>query len=314
MEPQPQGASGPAGFTFVRTDTTSATVIHQTVQGDGKQQQESSSSAVRSRSASTASRLRQSFLGHHKKNSDPSLNIPVLPTITKPNNGNPEDEAKWEERATILAKGLASPTDLMPPGRSRAPSIAGQDDTIQEAIALHEKQKYGDATEMFKRLADPNGPNNPLSQVLYALSLRHGWGCQTDEGKAAEYLRLAASNAADVEQEALRAGMSKGGSAKGELILAIYELANCYRQGWGVPKDLAAAFQYYLTAANLGDTDAMNEVALCYLEGYGTKKDKFEAARYYRLAESKGNKIVGNSWIYKDKYIKYEQDGTKRRK
>jgi len=68
--------------------------------------------------------------------------------------------------------------------------------------------------------------------------------------------------------------MNKGGSAKGELILAIYELANCYRQGWGVPKDLAAAFQYYLTAANLGDTDAMNEVALCYLEGYGTKKDK----------------------------------------
>ena len=66
----------------------------------------------------------------------------------------------------------------------------------------------------------------------------------------------------------------KGGSAKGELILAIYELANCYRQGWGVPKDLAAAFQYYLTAANLGDTDAMNEVALCYLEGYGTKKNK----------------------------------------
>lgn len=57
-------------------------------------------------------------------------------------------------------------------------------------------------------------------------------------------------------------------------MLAIYELANCYRQGWGVPKDLEAAFQYYLTAANLGDTDAMNEVALCYLEGYGTKKNK----------------------------------------
>lgn len=105
-------------------------------------------------------------------------------------------------------------------------------------------------------------------------SYRHGWGCPTDEAKAAEYLRLAASNAADVEQEALRAGMSKGGSAKGELILAIYELANCYRQGWGVSKDLGAAFQYYLTAANLGDSDAMNEVALCYLEGHGTKKDK----------------------------------------
>jgi hypothetical protein len=35
-----------------------------------------------------------------------------------------------------------------------------------------------------------------------------------------------------------------------------------------------AAKQYYETAANLGDTDAMNEVAWCYLEGFGCKKDK----------------------------------------
>lgn len=35
-----------------------------------------------------------------------------------------------------------------------------------------------------------------------------------------------------------------------------------------------AAKQYYETAANLGDTDAMNEVGWCYLEGFGGKKDK----------------------------------------
>lgn len=35
-----------------------------------------------------------------------------------------------------------------------------------------------------------------------------------------------------------------------------------------------AAKHYYETAANLGDTDAMNEVAWCYLEGFGCKKDK----------------------------------------
>lgn len=68
--------------------------------------------------------------------------------------------------------------------------------------------------------------------------------------------------------------MKKGGSAKGELVLAIYELANCFRNGWGVGKDPAAARQYYETAANLGDADAMNEVAWCYLEGFGGKKDK----------------------------------------
>jgi len=84
-------------------------------------------------------------------------------------------------------------------------------------------------------------------------------------------------------------------------VLAIFELANCYRHGWGVSVDPVAAQQFYLTAANLGDTDAMNEVAWCYLEGFGCKKDKFAAARYYRLA---GNTSLGNSWVLKEKYTK----------
>jgi TPR repeat protein len=88
------------------------------------------------------------------------------------------------------------------------------------------------------------------------------------------YLSAAASNSAAVESEALRAGMKKGGLAKGELVLAIFELANCFRNGWGVTKDPVAARQYYETAANLGDTDAMDQVAWCYLEGFGGKKDK----------------------------------------
>lgn len=85
---------------------------------------------------------------------------------------------------------------------------------------------------------------------------------------------MAASNSAEVEKLALGAGMKKGGAAKGELVLAMYELANCFRNGWGIKKDPTAAKQYYETAANLGDTDAMNEVAWCYIEGFGTKKDK----------------------------------------
>jgi TPR repeat protein len=113
---------------------------------------------------------------------------------------------------------------------------------------------------------------------------------------------MAAANSAEVEKLALGAGMKKGGAAKGELVLAMYELANCFRNGWGIKKDPAAAKHYYETAANLGDTDAMNEVAWCYTEGFGTKKDKFKAAQFLRLAESKGNKTLGNTWIWKDKY------------
>jgi TPR repeat protein len=150
---------------------------------------------------------------------------------------------------------------------------------------------------------------------------RHGWGCAPDLPLAIKYLSAAASNAASVEQLALQAGLKKGGAAKGELVLAIFELANCFRHGWGVPPDPYAAKQYYETAANLGDSDAMNETAWCYLQGFGCKKDKvrgaiaglniglyeeeekltvfplqFTAARYYRLAEKAGNKTLGNSW------------------
>jgi TPR repeat protein len=111
------------------------------------------------------------------------------------------------------------------------------------------------------------------------MSARHGWGCTQNEPRAVEYLSLAAANSADVESAALAAGIKKGGAAKGELSLALFELANCFRHGWGVKKDPAAAKQYYETAANMGDSEAMNEVAWCYLEGFGCKKDKVRSHR-----------------------------------
>ncbi|KAK8055539.1 hypothetical protein PG993_000766 [Apiospora rasikravindrae] len=190
-----------------------------------------------------------------------------------------------------------APADNEPrPTNVRKVSSQQIDADIQEAIRLHEEGQLEQSTVKFGILADPNGANNPLSQVLYGLALRHGWGCTPDPERAITFLSAAASNAALVENLALQAGMKKGGAAKGELVLAIFELANCFRHGWGIPKDSVAAKQYYETAANLGDTDAMNEVAWCYVEGFGCKKDKYSAAKYYRLAEQNGNKTLGNTW------------------
>ena len=101
---------------------------------------------------------------------------------------------------------------------------------------------------------------------------------------ALTYLSKAASDSAAVESAALSSGLKKGGAAKGELVLAIYELANSFRHGWGVEKDPVAARSYYETAANLGDTDAMNEVARCYEEGFGGKKDKVCLVPYFFLS------------------------------
>ncbi|VVT48883.1 uncharacterized protein SAPINGB_P001997 [Magnusiomyces paraingens] len=324
------------------------------------------------------------------------------------------------------------------------------DVTLHRAIDLHEAGRLTEAAELFRELADPDHTNHPLAQVLYGLSLRHGWGVEVNETLAFQYLRLAGKNsamlhqiiaetglssqdgttsavtavaagatadslpvtpvsgqypsdqennnnnnnnltstvigsrarsralssaavaaaapaatAAELQSHALKAqpnstagldallpsaivppsssfstsskGLaagapaaaaaaaattttttanatatattatttSTGGFARGELTLATYELANCFRNGWGCDKDPAAALTYYEAAAHLGDPDAMYEAAWCYLNGFGTKgkkKDKYKAAQYYRMAESKGKHEVGNSWIWKEKY------------
>ncbi|TAQ83329.1 hypothetical protein B7494_g8350 [Chlorociboria aeruginascens] len=270
----------------------------------------------------------------HLRRNGSSTHVPIdLPDITGGVETDDRDgkESQWEKRATILAMqneksrsrpnsagsstaALGSFHNLNMGGQDRGVVSSKQlDDNIQEAIRLHEAGELETSTHMFGRLADPNGENNALSQVLYGLALRHGWGCTPDPAKAVTYLSAAASNAASIEELALQAGMKKGGAAKGELVLAIFELANCFRHGWGVEKDAVAAQRYYETAANLGDTDAMNEVAWCYSEGFGCKKDRsrsdeadvewqYAAAKYYRLAEAGGNKTLGNSWIWKEKY------------
>jgi len=115
--------------------------------------------------------------------------------------------------------------------------------------------------------------------------------------------------------------MSKGGSAKGELVLAIFELGNCFRHGWGVEKDPVAAREYYETAANLGDTDAMNEVAWCYLEGFGCRKDKVRSFHSFsfircplfaRLDFSKGKKRKEKR--KKKRLDEKEEEGCSRKK
>lgn len=91
--------------------------------------------------------------------------------------------------------------------------------------------------------------------------------------------------------------MKKGGAAKGELVLAIFELANCFRHGWGVDRDPLAARNYYETAANLGDTDAMNEAAWCYLEGFGCKKDKASHREKQLANTGMGDEGAGKRWV-----------------
>lgn len=243
-------------------------------------------------------------LNRSRTPSSSSVNVPTdLPDIQDVAIQGEEKEAQWEERATMLAKGnpnnrlvsldgqprrgtpeqkfyqdafsLETPSDpeqglSARPEMAHGVSFAKGDENVQEAIRLHEAGDLVSSTAMFGRLAD----SNAMAQILLGLALRHGWGVPPNPNLAVQHLSAAASTSAFIESAALHSGIKKGGAAKGELVLAIYELANSFRHGWGVQKDMLAARKYYETAANLGDTDAMNEVAQCYEIGQGGPKDR----------------------------------------
>jgi len=334
--PTPQRDPSPPEFTIMRSDTNTQELIrpptfasdsppiptedHSITKRLSRLRSSSSVSTKSNYGEKSERRLSQRLhlRSGSRASSQSSINVPTdLPDIQDLSIEGEEKEAKWEERATILAKQnpntrpmsqelkprpttpnqalrerlQGSPKAVQLGGRpgvgTRSISSAQGDENIQEAIRLHEAGDLARSTAMFGRLAE----GNAMAQIMFGLALRHGWGIPEDPPLAIQYLSAAASNSASIEAAALESGMKKGGAAKGELVLAIYELANSFRHGWGVQKDAVAARKYYETAANLGDTDAMNEVARCYEMGDGGKKDRVSrvsslSARRSRLETS----------------------------
>ncbi|KAH0259606.1 HCP-like protein, partial [Aureobasidium melanogenum] len=137
-----------------------------------------------------------SDLGDAPQNTPAPLDPPdakgrVKETETKENKMH--REAQWEKRATMMA--LKNPIleaerseSSEKKGHRRSSSLEEGEADIQEAIRLHEGGDLERSTQIFGRLADPNGANNPLCQVLYGLALRHGWGITPSADAAIHYL------------------------------------------------------------------------------------------------------------------------------
>ncbi|KAG0033938.1 hypothetical protein BGZ81_006758 [Podila clonocystis] len=170
------------------------------------------------------------------------------------------------------------------------------EDYVRQGIEYHEVGDIAKATHFFRTAAELG---DPVGMLMYGLSVRHGWGCASNRQLAFQYLQKSAEHAVgDLKSRDSFASTA----AKGELVLAIYELGICFRHGWGADKNKKTAAYYFEIAANLGDPDAQNDLAWCYYHGVGVKKDMFKSAKYYRLAAAQGLNTVGNSWIWKDKY------------
>ncbi|KAJ4409051.1 hypothetical protein N0V91_002866 [Didymella pomorum] len=213
-----------------------------------------------------------------------------------------------------------SPPRSFEQGRSpQAPSLTSSNSTIRAATAgvgaevtaqqhcdmgieLHEKGELLKSTYHL-RLAARGGL--PEAMLWYGLACRHGWGMRENKAEALQWLRRAVDSGhleiADDEQ-GQETDIKKKKQHRAQYAVAIYELGKCYMNGWGAAQDKTLALRCYEIAGNWGDPDALVEAGYCYAEGVGCRKDMKKAAKFYRAAEAKGVSMVGNSWIYKDKY------------
>ncbi|KAF9014906.1 hypothetical protein BDQ17DRAFT_1114 [Cyathus striatus] len=197
--------------------------------------------------------------------------------------------------------------------RPASPQVPRSDGTVTEATAStpqdflqlgiqhHEANRLKESAIYFERSAKENGGCG-VGMLMWGLALRHGWGCEKNEKMGFKWLRKAAEHAV-VDLESARSGGAVDKSAiQTELVLAIYEVGQCFFHGWGVPKDQKMAVSYYAVAARLGDSDAQMDLAFCFANGKGCKKDRKEAAKWYRAAVAQGQSDIGLAWIYKEKY------------
>jgi len=168
-------------------------------------------------------------------------------------------------------------------------------------ITYHEHDQLAASAHCFERSATLNGGCG-FGMIMWGLTLRHGWGVKRDEKFGFAWVRQAADAAVGDLEAAVNDGAVDVNVDKDELVLAIFEVGQCYSKGWGVKEDKKLAFGCFQLAARLGDMDAQQELAFCYTNGKGCRKNKKEAAKWYRAAVAQGASAVGLAWIFKQKY------------
>ncbi|KAG7196234.1 uncharacterized protein KQ657_000247 [Scheffersomyces spartinae] len=98
------------------------------------------------------------------------------------------------------------------------------------------------------------------------------------------------------------------GSRIGSVVLGscFHELGNALLTGNGLmKKDEVHGIKMISRAASMGNVDSMLQLGeLWCRKSKHHKKDLYLASAWLRLSELFGSKSIGNSWIYKDKYLK----------
>lgn len=188
---------------------------------------------------------------------------------------------------------------------------------VAKAIELHQ---HGDLKESTYHLRIAAKQDHPTGMLLYALACRHGWGMRSNQREGVQWLRKAVDCAMlevaddeDMSSATPARDANEKKAHRAQFALSIYELGVSHLNGWGIEQDKALALRCFEIAGNWGDVDALTEAGFCYTQGIGCKKDLHKAAKLYRTAGAKGASMVGNSWIYKEKYDEKDEPDRKSR-
>lgn len=281
---------------------------------------------------------RRNSHGGVPSNSKANLVVPKLGSGSSPNLEVGAWIASPRPGQSPHATGL-SPKSRSVSGGNTLPEKKFADMTLEEHVALGiSLHEAGDLRESSYHWQYAANKGDYTAMLLYGLAVRHGWGVRQNPADAIKWLQKAMEESSQ-EEESLIDGYRKSAMftddidvekpqhvrqkstdnaasknpqlKKAQIGLALYELGMSYLHSWGIEKDEAMALKSFEMAGELGDCDALCEAAALYMRsGKGRKKDLQKAARLYREAVARGTNMVGNSWIYKEKYMKGE-DGKK---
>ncbi|KAG0332073.1 hypothetical protein BG000_010364 [Podila horticola] len=174
------------------------------------------------------------------------------------------------------------------------------DANIQKAIELHENNQLVEATRYFRLAAQSE---NPLGQLMYGLSLRHGWGCRPNPTEAIIYLQRAAEFAMGElkelsprprppppQESPINVGTVSGSQPS--------DPSQQHEQ-----KRQQASKSSHTNLRRMGSLDrrqatvmarkelvmALYELGMSYLKGWGVHKDKPVAFTYFKIAADLGD-------------------------
>ncbi|KAK2765438.1 hypothetical protein FQN54_008287 [Arachnomyces sp. PD_36] len=256
----------------------------------------------------TSTQVREALQKTAPEKPAPEPEVSTVRMVPKPE--TPEDDKSTSADSENTLRPDTSRTGATAATAATSTQLTAEDH-VTKGIECHENGSLKESTYHLRIAAMQN---HPTGMLLYALACRHGWGIRANQREGIEWLRKAADSAVlEVADDEDPSTQSQGDiidrrTRRAQFALSIYELGVSHLNGWGIEQDKNLALRCFEIAGHWGDVDALAEAGFCYAEGVGCKKDLKKAAKFYRMAESKGMNMVGNSWIYKDKYKSEDGD------